>query len=330
MTKIICVGSTGKDIFFPTNDGKIIETPEDLESQRKIAFELGSKIRIKDRFESLGGCAANVAIGLARLGVEASCVSNVGDDSIGEWAIEELKKNNVETNFIKIEEGKKSDFSAIVVDENSADRVIFTNKNSSGELNLGKEIVQQAEWFFVSDVHGDWQKQVAAVIDLAKNENKKIAFNPREVYIKENPEEIIRTISDCEIIFVNKDEALEIISNLEEKYSDEELNSEEFLLKKLALLGAKIVALTDGKRGAWVFSDGEVVSSGEVSVLNALDSTGAGDAFASGFLASYVKEKEIAECLRWGIAQSTGVVTRYGAIEGLLTEEEMLKRNQIV
>jgi ribokinase len=326
MTKIICVGSTGKDIFFPTSEGKIIETPQDLESQKKIAFELGAKIRIKDRFESLGGCAANVAVGFSRLGIEASCVSNVGDDSIGAWAIKELEKNKVGTEFIKIEKGKKSDFSAIVVDERSADRVIFTNKNSSGQLNLGKEIAQQADWIFLSDVHGDWKNQVASVVELAKNENKKIAFNPREVYIKENPQEVIKTIADCEVVFVNKDEAIEIISSLGEKYSNEELNSEKFLLERLLSLGAKIVTLTDGKRGAWVFSDDEIISSGEVSVSTAVDSTGAGDAFASGFLASYVKEKEISECLKWGIAQSTSVVTHYGAIEGLLSEEEMLNK----
>ena len=326
MSKVICFGSVGKDIFLPTNEGKIIETPEELDSQKKLAFELGSKVKIDQRFEALGGCAANVASGIKKLGIDADCVSNIGDDLIGQWTIEQLKKNGVGVEAIKIEADGKSDLSAIVVDKDSADRVIFTNKTSSGELNLASPIAEEADWFFITDVHGDWKKQIAAIISLAKEKNKKIGFNPREAHIKENPTEVVKVISNCEVIFVNKDEAIEIISSTGNFYSDE-INNEEFLLKKLAELGAKVVALTDGKRGAWVLADGKTISSGEVEAAGkALDSTGAGDGFASGFISAYIKGKEIAECLKWGIAQSTNVVCYYGAIDGLLTEEEILGR----
>ena len=43
MKTVICIGASTQDIFFPTAEGKIIETPEDVTSQRKIAFELGAK-----------------------------------------------------------------------------------------------------------------------------------------------------------------------------------------------------------------------------------------------------------------------------------------------
>ena len=326
MSKVICFGSVGKDIFLPTNEGKIIKTPEELDSQKKLAFELGSKIRIEQRFEALGGCAANVAVGLKKLGVEAGCISNIGSDLIGKWVVEELKRNGVETEAIKTEEGRVSDLSSIVVDKESADRVIFTNKNSSGELNLDSPVTENADWFFIADVHGDWKQQVLSIVDLAKGKNKKLAFNPRETHIKENPEEVVRAVASCEVIFVNKDEAIEIISSTG-NFSSEELNNEEFLLNKLAELGAKVITLTDGKKGAWVLADGQTFSSGEVEASGkALDSTGAGDAFASGFLSAYIKGKNVEECLKWGIAQSTNVVCYYGAIGGLLTEEEIISR----
>ncbi|MFZ2192976.1 MAG: carbohydrate kinase family protein [Candidatus Moraniibacteriota bacterium] len=329
MNKIICFGSAGKDIFFPTNEGKIIETPEDIMSQKKVAYELGAKIRIKERYEMLGGCAANVAVGLSRLGVESSCVSNVGDDLVGNWVIEELEKNNIKTDFIKKEEGKMSDLSAIIVDEKSADRIIFTNKNSSGKLNLDKDRFGEAEWFFISDVHGDWKEQVSSIIEIAKAENKKIAFNPREVYIKENSEEVIKTISNCEIVFVNKDEAIEIISSMERAFSVEEMNDEKFLIKELKKLGAKIIILTDGENGAWANKETEIFYAAAFKV-NAIDSTGAGDGFCSGFLAAYLKRMEVSDCLRWGITNSASVVEHYGAIEGLLNEESILEKNKEV
>ncbi len=324
MYEIICFGSAGKDIFFPTKNGSIIETPKDLTSQKKIAFELGAKIRIEERFESLGGCAANVAVGLSRLGIRAACVSNIGDDAIGGWVAGELEKNGIKTDCLNKESGKKSDLSAIVVDEKSADRVIFTNKNSSGKLNLDCEKFKDAKWFFISDMHGDWEVQVEELFRLAKEEKKRVAMNPREVYIKDNPREVVATFGRCELIFINKDEAIELLSQAG-NLSAKELEDENFLLKELKKLGAEIVVVTDGVRGAWA-SNGVETLFVPGRKVEAVDSTGAGDAFASGFLGAYLKEKTLKECLDWGIANSSSSVQFYGAIEGLLSEEEILKK----
>jgi len=80
--------------------------------------------------------------------------------------------------------------------------------------------------------------------------------------------------------------------------------------------------LTDGKRGAWGCIGGDV-SHIEALLENAVDSTGAGDAFASGFLASYIKDNDLEECLRWGIANGGSVVNFYGGVEGLLSEPQI-------
>jgi ribokinase len=323
MYEIICFGSAGKDIFFPTSGGDVIETPDDLTSQKKIAFELGAKIKIENRFESLGGCAANVAVGLSRLGIKATCVSNIGDDAMGEWIIDELKNNNIGVDFISKDVNKKSDLSAILVDEKSADRVIFTNKNSSGKLKLNREEFGDAKWFFISDVHGNWEFQVEEIIKMAQEEKKHIAFNPREVCIQENSQKVISFIRCCELVFLNKDEAIEIISQIG-KFSAIEMDDENFLLKEVRKLGVGVIALTDGVRGAWA-SDGSEIYFISGREVNAVDSTGAGDAFASGFLGAYFKEKTLKECLEWGIANSSHEVQFYGAIEGLLDEKNISK-----
>jgi len=92
MNQIICIGSSTKDVFFPINEGDIVETPEDMESQRKIVFELGAKYQVSEgRHESVGGCAANVACGLARLGLKSYCCTRVGDDQSGSWIKKELE-----------------------------------------------------------------------------------------------------------------------------------------------------------------------------------------------------------------------------------------------
>jgi ribokinase len=325
MSKILCLGSSGKDIFFPTAEGKIMETPDDLTSQKKIAFELGAKYQIKERYEALGGCAANVAVGLARLGVDTGVISTVGGDAMGSWIREELEKNGVGTEMLTTEKDRKSDLSAIVVDSLSADRVIFSNKNSAGNLAFDAERTKTNDWIFLGDIHGEWKEQMKAIIQFAQEQKKRIAFNPREAHIQEDPAEIIEAIASCEVVFLNKDEAIEIISNIHLGVSSEMMNDEKYLLEKIASLKPKIVVLTDGKRGAWVTDRRETFFAAGLEVP-AVDSTGAGDSFLSGFLAAYIKEKALEECLKWGIANSASEVQFYGSIDGLLKEAEILEK----
>lgn len=329
MDKVICFGSVGKDVFFPTSEGSVIETPEDMMSQKKITFELGAKVKVKDRHESIGGVAANVAIGLKRLGVEALCNSAVGGDEIGIWVKERLREEGMEINIISTNVERMSDFSAIVVDEKTADRVIFTNYTSSGDFHLDKEKVSDAGWFFIGDIHGKWEEQMERIFELAKSENKKVIFNPRGVAIQEDPQEIIEAIGLCEILIVNKDEAIEIVSNMHVDSDPQNINDEKFLLNKLRSLEVKIVVLTDGKRGAWA-ADGEKVFHVEAQEVPALDSTGAGDSFTSAYLAAHIRGKDAKEGLKWGIANSASVVRHYGATPGLLTEREMLNKTEEV
>jgi sugar/nucleoside kinase (ribokinase family) len=324
MGKIICIGSACKDIFFPTSEGKVLETPEDLLCQEKIVFELGAKYKIEERFEALGGCAANVAVGLVKLGLEAGCYSKLGGDVAGKWIKETLEKDGVGTELVKTENNFPSDLSAIVVDATSGDRVIFSNQKVNETLEIIPEEIKNAEWFFVGDLQGDWENKLEKVFAVAKENNIRVASNPRQINIHDNPQKVLEFISKSEALFINKDETIEVLSATGEKYSPEELENELFLIKKLKNLGPKVVALTDGKRGAWA-TDGEKVIHAPALTTDAKDTTGAGDAFCSGFLSAYIKSKNLEECLIWGIANGASSVDFYGGTEGLLNEVDIIK-----
>lgn len=321
MSKIICIGSTSKDIFFPTKEGIVKETPEDTASQKKIIFELGAKYHINDRFESLGGCAANQAVALSRLGMDVSLYTSLGDDNTADWIRKELAKENIRKEMIDIEKGSLSGLSAIVVDESSGDRIIFSNQEANEKLKVKPEKLVGADFVSVTDLSGDWKSVVETVLDFCGKNGIKIAYNPRGKNIQEDPQKVFELAGKCEIFFVNKDEAIEIMGNKNQEVSD--LNNEEYLLKELKNSGAKIVVITDGKRGAWA-SDGERVVHADALVKKAVDMTGAGDAFASAFLAAHIKGKKLEECLGWGIKNGGNVVKFYGGVEGLLREADII------
>ncbi|HLN18589.1 MAG TPA: carbohydrate kinase family protein [Patescibacteria group bacterium] len=324
MNKIICIGSACKDMFFPTREGVVTETPEDLMSQKKITFELGAKYKIEKRYEALGGVAANVASGLAKLGLQAACYSNTGDDYISNWTKEQLKKNSVDISLITSSPNTSGDFSAIIVDKNSAERVIFTNQPANSKLEIYPEKLKNSEWLLLGDLHGDWEADLDKIIVAAKENNIKVAMNPRQVNIHDNPQKVLEIIAKCNNIFLNKDEAMEVLNASREKYSPEDLNNESFLIKKILESGPEVVAITDGVRGAWAGKRDKIFHT-EIIKVNAVETTGAGDAFCSGFMAAYLKDKELEECLKWGIANSCKSVECYGSIDGLLDENEIVK-----
>lgn len=332
MKSIICIGSVCKDIFFPTSEGLLIETPEDVLAQKKIAFELGAKYKIEKRTEALGGCAANVAVGLSRLGIDSGCYSKIGDDYIGDWILEQLEKNKVGSELIKKEENCASDMSAIVVDSKSAERVIFSNQKANGMLVINPDDINSAKGFFIGDLHGNWENHLDAIFALASSLEIMTAFNPRQINIHDNVQKIIEKIKNTDVLFLNKDESMEIImapSSEQRVANSEKINDEEYLLQELKKLGAKVVVLTDGTRGAWA-SDGKNTFYAPAQKVPAVDSTGAGDSFASGFLAAHIKGQDLPECLKWGIINSSSSVQFYGAIDGLLGEKEILEKIDLI
>lgn len=300
-----------------------METPEDIKSQKKIAFELGAKFHINDRFESLGGCAVNVACGLQKLGVPAACYTVLGNDIDGEWIKKRVDIAGVDSSLV-INEECPSGLAAIIVDEKNGERIIFSNQEANEKMKVDQEKLEKAEWISVSDPNGDWKNILNTIVTVAEKTGAKIAFNPRGKNIQENAKKVFELAGKIKIFFVNKDEAIEIISsvNNEQKSMSSNLNDEEFLLKELKKSGVKIVVITDGLRGAWAY-DGEKIVHIEATKNKAVDTTGAGDAFSSGFLAAYIKGKGLEECVKWGVKNSGNSVNFYGGVEGLLTEKEI-------
>jgi sugar/nucleoside kinase (ribokinase family) len=321
--KVICIGSTSKDVFFPTDEGVIIETPEDITSKVKVAFEMGGKFRVKNRYEAVGGVAANVACGLGRLGHRVACYSKAGTDEMGKWAVAELKKNHVSTDLFFSEKSVKTDLSAIVVMEQTAERIIFHNRDANEKLEIVEERLIDTEWLFVSALNGDWKGNLGKILDICEKHDLKLALNPGQHNIKHDAKEVLRAIRKTDVLLLNKDEAIELIMQSPEQHTREELDDEVFLLSALHEAGAKTIGMTDGKRGAWG-SDGKERWFCPIHTrAGIVDSTGCGDSFGSGVFAALLEERPLDVALRYGMANSGSVVGYYGAIEGLLRPDEM-------
>jgi sugar/nucleoside kinase (ribokinase family) len=330
MKKVICVGSVSQDIFFPLDGIRILDTPEDVTAQKNMVVELGAKYQTEDRYESAGGCAANVSVGLAKLGADAACYGVVGRDAFGESLLELLREGRVDCSLISVRDANKTDLSCILVDVSSGERTIVYNRDANEHLEVASAALHSASAIFVSGLYGSWKENMNAILSCVETHSAILFYNPGQKNIKDDAEKVIACIRMSFGLFVNKDEAIDIVLHAFPHEEKSEYLDEIFLLKKLRSIGPVFVSLTDGERGAWTFDGGTVLYVKPDRVNHVVDSTGAGDAYASAFIAGYVQQKNLDECMRWGIANSRSVIQYYGAQQGLLSMPEIQKFSQEV
>jgi len=319
--EVICIGSCSQDIFFPSDEYVIYDTPEDITSKQKAAFEVGGKFRVPDRYEAIGGVASNTSIGLARLGIVSACYTHIGRDTLGDWALHELEKESVLTHLVQRESGIRTDLSAVVVLAKSGDRIIFHNRDANERLAIEEKKLAGAEWIFMSALNGDWKSNVSKVVSHLGRSSTRLALNPGQHNLKDDPELLLSLVAHADVVVLNKDEAIELLMYGFDG-DQSRLNDERFLLETLLAKGVHCVGLTDGMRGAWATDGTDFLFAPIHTLGTVVDSTGAGDAFTSGFLAGRVRGRPLHELLAMGMLNSGGAVTKYGAVDGLQTRRD--------
>jgi len=166
----------------------------------------------------------------------------------------------------------------------------------------------KTKWIYYSSLlEKSFKTQIQLARYLRKKRKVKLAFNPSEYLIKRKFEEIKDLLRITEILILNKEEA-------------RMLTKDNDLLKGLNRLGPKIIVITDRNKPMQCYDS----YSGEIyklkpNKIKVIERTGAGDAFASGFVAGIIVKKSISECLKLGLRESESVIKYFGAKNKLLT-----------
>ncbi len=320
MKKVICIGSATRDIFLRTDQGQVIKN-NNLTAKRLLSFELGAKVYINRHYETVGGSAVNVAAGLSRLGIRSFVFARVARGEVGKWITKRISRLKAKKNYLQQTGGKDSATSLIITDEKTKEHVIFRGGDSVKGFSLEKALDkfrERVDWVFLASQKDNWEAKMEQIISFVGAKKARLAINPSSWQIEKGAYDFVSLLDKVDILFLNRDEAIGLIKNVEGKVKDEP----KFLLKKLASYGSDIVVITDAEKGAYV-ARGDKIYSIKAQSSNVLETTGAGDAFASGFLANYIRSNDEKEALCWGILNSAKVINEIGGVSGLLKEKEL-------
>lgn len=319
MKKVLCIGSATKDIFLPLDEVKIIDNPGDVTAQKLMAFEYGAKLYASEIFEEVGGSAVNVAAGLARGGYRTFVLSRTSRSDIGKWITKGIGKLGIKKNYMQQTGGRESEVAVVVLDKKTIEHFILRTGDSveafdvSGALDSFDEKVH---WIFVGSLKKDWQDKMDCIISFVAKKKSSIALNPSGYQIQNDAKELVKMMGKVEVLFVNRDEAIEIVKNVDGQVTDDP----KYLYHRLRTFGCRVVTITDGENGAYAGDCNNIYHLG-TRLIQKVDSLGAGDAFCSGFLSAYIENKDISRALAWGIANSGSVVSSVGGNRGLMDKK---------
>ncbi len=324
MKKIICYGSATRDIFVNMKETRVVENKEDVTAKKLMAFEFGAKEYAQGFDEAIGGGAVNMAASLAKMDLKPFVFSRVSRGEDGKWITKRISRAGIKKNYMQQTGGGNSEISVIISDKKNRDHVILRTGDSVIKFNLEKALEkfrEKVEWLLISSQREGWQEDFEKIIDFAKEKKARIALNPSSFQTGGDVQSLVDFMKNLEILFVNRDEALEIIKKAKGEVEDEP----GALLENLKKFGARVNVITDGENGAYAMKDEEKYYLPAAKVEKG-DTVGAGDAFAAAFLAGYAESEDIQKALCWGITNSASVVSRLGAANGILKKKEVKKQ----
>lgn len=267
-----------------------------------------------------GGSPANITMNIKRLGGNPIISASVGNDRLGEFLINNLKKNNINTEFInKVNNSTsmvlvtKSKETPLPIFYRSADYNLEYNEDI-GSILKNSKIVHFSCWPISQKKS---RKVIEKVIEEARKNNVLIGFDPNyhEMIWEEGHdgiEYIKNLIGKLDIIKPSEVDAERIFGpDTPENYVD-----------KFIQCGAKLVIMTLGKDGA-IVSNGTETIKFKTLATEVVDTTGAGDAFWGGFYTALTSNYPLKEALNIGFATSAFKLKNVGAIAELPSIEEL-------
>lgn len=310
---LLSIGDASIDTFMTPLDTETLCTID--KKQCLIAFPYGEKLPVKNLEFTVGGNAANNAVGAKRLGVHSAIILTMGDDSVGNMIVDKLKSEGVDPTYVVQQPGTMSNYSTII--NYSGERTIFVyHAPRSYEFPVKLPVTP---WVYLTSMGESFSPFYNHLLDWLKaNPAIKLAFNPGSWQLRAGYDAISGMMSVCHIIYVNREEAQKLTNFGSSEGKDREI------LVALNKLGPKICIITDGGNGAIAYDsiNGKFSKIGILPV-DAYERTGAGDAFGSASLSALIHGKTLAEALVWGTVNSASVIGYTGPQKGLLKLTEM-------
>ncbi|MBX3283588.1 MAG: sugar kinase [Acidobacteria bacterium] len=275
---------------------------------------LGTEVLATDFNVALGSASAIFACGMARLGHSVTFVSKIGNDDFGHFCLDSLAKRDIATDLIEIDVDSKTGVTVVV--STAQDRAMVTFLGAIAELSLaeipadifaGHRHLHLTSYYLQKALQPDFSH----LFEAARAAGATTSFDPNSDPTLGRDEKVLEVCRHIDILFLNEDEARLLTGADDIENAGRQLNEL-----------CPTVAIKLGAKGAIGFRDGRPVRV-EGFKIDAVDSTGAGDSFAAGFVHAFLEGGDLRQCLTIGNACGAFSASRPGGTDGQPDPEEL-------
>ena len=335
MCDIITIGSATMDVFVESDDANIVSVYTKNKKSEFMSYPYGAKVEITDFASKVGGGGVNTAVNFANLGYNTSATFKIGDDIYSDGVMESFKDKNVDLSNIIQDPSISTGFSIILVSF-QGDRTVLAHRGANAMIkksDINFDAIKNSKLLYIAPLNGDSTKVLDDIATFARENNVFVCFNAGSSSIKKGFNYLKKILENANIVVMNKEEAslatkIQVRPDTrDEKYSDKLIHPDvKEMFEKLKVRDYQIIVITDGGHGAYAY-DGKDYYYCPVFDSPVVSTLGAGDAFASTFCVALDRtNKDIGKALMYASVNSAGVVSEFGATQGLLTFEEIEKR----
>jgi sugar/nucleoside kinase (ribokinase family) len=309
---VIAIGNAIVDVMAPCEDALIEQlglnrggmTLIDTDGARDLYAAMGPAKEIS------GGSAANTLAGLAALGARCAFIGQVADDQLGEVFSHDIRAAGIDF-ATPARAGDPPTARCLIFVTPDGERTMNTFLGASQFLPpaaLDESAIADAAVLYLEGYLWDPEEPRSAMrraIGVARDAGRKVAFTASESFVIDRHGDDFRTMIDeglIDILFVNEGELATLTGE-----SDFEAG--------LAMLAPNLPVLvaTRGPHGAVALMNGQRGEVAAEPIDKVVDTTGAGDLFAAGFLAGHVRGENLEDCLTMGAISAAEVISHFGA-----------------
>lgn len=339
MLDVITIGSATMDVFVESDDANIVSVYTKNKKSEFMSYPYGAKVEIEDFASQVGGGGVNTACNFANLGFNTGAIFKIGDDIYSDGILESFKGKNIDLSNI-IQDPKISTGFSIILVSFQGDRTVLAHRGANAKIkksDINFDAIKDAKLLYIAPLNGDSTKVLDHIVTFAKDNDVKVCFNAGTSSLKKGFNYLKKILENANIVVLNKEEAVMATQiqirpdTKDEKFSQEFIHPDlKAIFNKLKIRDYQVIIITDGGRGAYAY-DGKDYYHCPIFDGPVTSTLGAGDAFASTLCASLWKNgPDIGKALMYASINSAGVVSEFGATQGLMTFEqieEKLKQN---
>jgi ribokinase len=314
---VVSLGDVVTDEFIHLPDGRVRVRVD--EEGRWLEIPLGTKLVVgDDSSPSAGGSAANAAVAMSRLGLRVGLASYLAHDQIGLDILAAMRGEGVGTDLVHVDSPSHTVRNFVL--SFGGERTILVRHAEFNYHWTGFRNHEVPAWLYVNSLGPDaltYQDEIADWLDT--HPNVRLAFQPGTFQVDAGAKRLCRMYQRAEVLLCSR-AAAEAITGAPSGDVNQTLDA-------LRKLGPRNVVVFNETGGAIAANEAGRLSIEEFSDPHpALDTTGAGDAFAATMVVALIRGMPLRDALRWSPVNAAAVSRQFGTQNGLLRLEDLVTR----